>query len=457
MNRRIIRVLLAMCAAGLAFASSIVNLGCNGNHHGGAAFAIASVGSISAAAPTTPPPPKDVVLNPFRPSDPLYVTDQADYLQNEHHLEDAWQFGNGLPADGNKLIVVAVIDNGFSHHEDLEGQYLPEFSKNFIDGTNDPFPSLLELELAFGFPFDHGTGTTSILAAPANAKGMLGIAPRIKLVLIQALTVDGFGDYDTLAAAIDYARTLKVDVISMSWGGYFEGSPVREATMRAYLQGIILVAAAGNDANRSDTPDQRLYPAGYPWVISVGATTATVDPDGTTWINRAPFSAFGQKVDIHARGVQVEMAQGYMVDLDNPFIDNPDDPTYPFWNIQQGNFYEKNDGTSFSTPITAGAVALALAQNPGLSQEEMKNLLQSTADPLFGEEQGTLNIGRLVQRTNSMPVLSKVPPTTLPADSAPLYGPLVLTQNQTDPLQKQDFLLDRPRRALPLQRTVKTK
>jgi hypothetical protein len=134
----------------------------------------------------------------------------------------------------------------------------------------------------------------------------------------------------------------------------------------AYSQGVILVAAAGNDA-----VSYKLYPAAYDNVIAIAAT----DHKDT----RASWSCYGSWVDVAAPGVNI---------ISTLFND-----TYDTWS-----------GTSMSTPLVAGIIGLMLSHTPGLSQEEVRTILRSTTDPVISNfyiGTGRVNAFTALQRTSA--------------------------------------------------------
>jgi subtilisin family serine protease len=139
---------------------------------------------------------------------------------------------------------------------------------------------------------------------------------------IRAFDDNGNADVFTLAKAIRWATQHHAQVINMSFGARDNTSVMREAVAYAQKQGVILVASAGNDNTATAQ-----YPAAYPGVITVAATTLADQ--------KASFSNYGSSVDVDAPGVDIISA-------------------YP------GGGYAMASGTSFSAPEVAGEVALIL-------------------------------------------------------------------------------------------------
>ena len=173
----------------------------------------------------------------------------------------------------------------------------------------------------------HVAGT---IAASNSGSGIVGVAPKAKILALKALSDDGSGNMEDVIEAIRYATEYGVDVINMSLGG--PHSPeLHEAVKEAVAKGIIICAAAGNDGDGNPRTEEVSYPGMYPEVIEVGA----VDYKGRL----AYFSNTNHEVDILAPGVQVLST---------------------YLNGQ----YAKLDGTSMATPHMTGAVALLKSNKP---------------------------------------------------------------------------------------------
>jgi len=228
-------------------------------------------------------------------------------------------------------VKVAVIDTGIDYtHPDLAANY-----QGGYDFVNDD-----------SYPMDdngHGTHVAGTIAASDNDIGVIGVAPNADLYALKALNKRGSGYVSDIDAAIDWAIKNNMDIISMSLGGGYSKS--QEALcQKAYEAGIVIVAAAGNEAGAV------IYPAAYSSVIAVSAT------DSSNKI--AYFSNFGPQVELAAPGVNIYS-------------------TYP------GGKYTTLSGTSMATPHVTGTVALLISKEIYLDGEwdpvEVRSRLQSTA------------------------------------------------------------------------------
>lgn len=264
----------------------------------------------------------------------------------------AW---NSEPPDLGAGVDVAVLDTGV----DLTH---PDLSPNLAAGVNlvDPRRS----------PADdngHGTHVAGSLAAALNGLGVVGVAPQVRLHPVKVLDNEGSGTLSGIIKGLDWCVKNGIRVINLSLGSPEGNSTFREAVARTADAGITLVAAAGNAGPDQDTVG---YPARYPQVIAVGATTAL---DSV-----AEYSSRGPEVTVVAPGDSIRS-------------------TWP------GGQYRELSGTSMAAPHVSGLVSLLLAAEPGLDPAAIKERLQGAAEPLPGlgsddQGKGLVDAGHLLQR-----------------------------------------------------------
>jgi serine protease len=244
----------------------------------------------------------------------------------------------GWRTGGGKGVKVAVIDTGISPVEDLQGVPMTK-GKSFVPFVRKPLD-------------DHGHGTHvagTIAQATNNGVGVAGVAPNVTLMPYKALSRQGFGSSDWIAAAIDHAADNGADVINMSLGGPY--SKVLDlAAQKAAERGVVVVAAAGNTGKRGVSS-----PASNKLVIGV----SSVGPDDVL----AYYSTFGEGVDIAAPGG--DKRQG---DAGGVLQDTVDG---------SGHAYKSFQGTSMATPHVAGAAAVLVGM--GLDADATRDVLLSTA------------------------------------------------------------------------------
>ena len=197
--------------------------------------------------------------------------------------------------------------------------------------------------------FISNTHVTGIITANNNDLGVVGVAPKAKVVCIKVLGDNGSGAYKWISRGIEEAIARNVDIISMSLGGPFDESGLHAAIKRAYENNIPIICAAGNagDVHNLD------YPGRYTETISIGALNA----DNI----RAEFSQTGRNLDFMAPGVDILS-------------------TVPV------NSYSVMSGSSMSCPWAAGVVALMLSKHhkkggstPVNTVEDVREHLKKTA------------------------------------------------------------------------------
>jgi type VII secretion-associated serine protease mycosin len=294
------------------------------------------------AAASGPPPGACSVVSGSGPT-----VRQLPWPQQALDPDRAWPFSRGAG------VAVAVIDSGVdSSHPQLSrpGQVLTGF--DFL--RDQP-----------GADFDcvsHGTAVASIIAGdPIPGVGFHGIAPDAQLLPVRVTDAEaGAGaegdavDPHTFARAIRYAADNGASVINLSVVLFADDPAVRAAIGYAEAKDVVIVAAVGNQ-HQPDGPDPIPYPAAYPGVVGVGATTI----DGT----RLDASQIGNYVDITAPGGGVLAATRIRGQV--------------FW-----------DGTSFATPFVSGTVALVRAAYPKLTASQVVERVLATADPAPGGASG---------------------------------------------------------------------
>ncbi|MGE4284724.1 MAG: S8 family serine peptidase, partial [Clostridia bacterium] len=227
-------------------------------------------------------------------------------------------------------IVIAVIDSGVDiDHSEFEGRIVNGY--DFINVDNDPDDD-----------YGHGTHVAGIAAAGNDGYGMAGVASKAKIMPIKVLDENGFGDTVSVVNGILYAINQGADVINLSFGGRSASQSEFLAIQYALDNGVVVVAAAGNDDSSSLD-----YPANYDGVISVGAAD---------WNNAgfgmAEFSNYGSRIDMVAPGVDI--LSTIPEELDTRFDGDGDGD-----GIKDG--YTLMSGTSMSTPFVSGMAAMLLA------------------------------------------------------------------------------------------------
>ncbi len=209
---------------------------------------------------------------------------------------------------------------------------------------------------------DHGTHVAGIICGGATAEGgPIGIANGLVDIIPVRMVPDGDEIDKDVANAIRYAVDQGASIINMSFGKYVSSDPerVREALRYAAANDVLIVHAAGNEANDIDAFPFYPNPGRYRDVdsvfINVGASTATYDD-----LLIAEFSNVGKRrVDLFAPGEDI-----LSLGADHDYIDH--------------------SGTSMASPVVAGVAALLRAYFPEFTAAEIKDiLLDSVHEPEF--------------------------------------------------------------------------
>jgi subtilisin family serine protease len=214
---------------------------------------------------------------------------------------------------------------------------------------------------------EHGTAVASVVGAPVNNLGLVGIYPQATL---QVWDASPFGDGLTVGDVVrglDAAIRRGQGVVNLSLG-----SPVSNLVLDAMIavtvgSGTLVVAAAGNSRDRGNPLE---YPASLPHVLTVGALDRTGTP--------AFFSSGSRHVDLAAPGVDIPVAV----------------PT----TLHPPQFYEPDgfSGTSFAAPLVSGAAAWVWTARPTLDAGQLFDVMRASAQDVSSPGYDTFSgFGRL--------------------------------------------------------------
>ena len=293
------------------------------------------------------------------PNDPSFG---AQYAMQKIQAVGGWtSYPGAYTSSGGPTI--AMIDTGIdTTHADLAAK---------IDTANSTCFGTLTLCFLNGYEDDNGHGSHTSGTAAAltnNGIGVAGVAINAKVMAIKVCDLIGSCNLSAVASGINWARTHGAKVVSMSIGGTGGSTTLQTAVQQAWNAGMVLVASAGNDGNATLN-----FPAAYPQVISVAATDSN---DA-----RASFSNANADVEVAAPGVNVLS-------------------TYT------GGGYTELSGTSMSAPHVSGLAALLFGQNPGWTNQQVRDRMNACSDdlgapgrdPNFGF--GRINLTRALSGTS---------------------------------------------------------
>ncbi len=305
------------------------------------------------------------------PNDPFYSSNQLPYL-SRIDAPGAWDLTEGRPET-----IIAVLDTGVDlQHEDLAAGIWTNPGEIPDNGLDDEGNGFIDDVHGWNFPnnnnqiiddYGHGTHVAGIAAARIdNGVGIAGMAGRATIMPVDVFQ-GGIGTYEDLIRAIIYATDNGARVINMSLGASSYSKGEEAAVDYAYNHGVVVVAAAGNSGK-----EEYHYPAAHAHAIAVASTTS----DDFL----SSFSTRGEWVDVAAPGSGIYS-------------------TYP------GSIYWTLSGTSMATPHVSGLAALILSRNPTLTPDQVRAIIESTADDLgptgrdiyFGA--GRINAGRALAAT----------------------------------------------------------
>jgi len=310
------------------------------------------------------------VAGTFVPNDP--------YTGSEYHLTKigapaAWDTTQGAG------ITIAILDSGVDGtHPDLVAQMVPGY--NFYDNNTNTSDVN-----------GHGTAVAGAAAASSNnGIGVAGVAGQAKIMPVRIADANAYAYYSTIAQGLTWAADNGARVANISYSGVAGSASIQSAAQYMKNKGGLVVVSAGNNGiNENITPTTTMIP--------VSATDAN---DAM-----ASWSSYGSFVALSAPGTYI-------------------------WTTSRGGAYQQWQGTSFSSPITAGVVALTMAANPALTSTQVESMLYSTAvdlgtpgrDIYFGY--GRVNAAGAVQAAvAAKPVADTQAPTV--AISAPLANATV--------------------------------
>ncbi len=273
----------------------------------------------------------------YATTDP-YFADQ--WYLTAIHMPELWE----QPIIHERRPVVAVVDTGVDTlHVDLRDNLLPGW--NAQNETN----------IAYDFE-GHGTSCASVLAAVGGNGGMVGANPLARLLPV----AKGYDDV-SIIRAVDYAVAQGADILSCSFVFYnFRENKAMQDVFALAMENAIVVAGAGNSF--ADIAENPHFPASQPGIIGVMATNedgdlaifSNHDRDGSYYSDNGS----GYNYELRAPGANMLVAQ-------------------------VGGDYFFSEGTSFATPLVAGAISRLLMCRDYSSREELLRALVESCGSHF--------------------------------------------------------------------------
>ncbi|MBS1253946.1 MAG: Thermophilic serine proteinase [Anaerolineales bacterium] len=325
----------------------------------------AGIGRLSVASADPPDPQAYIDGFPARSPSPV-----EPHPASTPDPDDLWNLSKiGIPCDpphddfmsvADTGAVVAVIDTGVDpDHPLLVDRLVPGY--DFVN--HDPDPSDDQ---------GHGTHVAGIIAQ---------VAPPVEIMPVKALSASGAGAHSWIANAIIWATDHGAHTINMSLGGPYPSTTMHNAVEYAWSHGVVMAAAAGN--NGSSIP---IYPAAYPEVMGVAATTQDDE--------RAEFSSYGDHVFVAAPGVWI-------------------------LSTIRGGSYQPWSGTAMATAHVSALAGLVKSYYPTLDGWQIREAIERGADdlgtpgwdPIFGH--GRINVCRTLEIAQTL-LMQPISPTAIP-------------------------------------------
>lgn len=279
-----------------------------------------------------------------------------------------------------KGVTIAVMDTGIYHHSDFD---------NRIIGFKD----LVNHRIGIYDDNSHGTHVAGICLGSGRVSygRYAGMAPASNMVMIKILDESGNGETCSITQGVEWIlknklryniRLLNISVGTLPRTGAEEKSSIIQSVEEAWDNGIVVVAAAGNSG-----------PAGYTIttpgiskkIITVGSSDDNLqDVFGRVRMNysgRGPTKSCVCKPDIVAPGLNITSCNAM--------------------NYRESKAYSVKSGTSMSTPVVTGAIALLLEKYPDMGTRDVKMRIKDRAVnlgmPRNRQGWGALNIEKLLR------------------------------------------------------------
>jgi subtilisin family serine protease len=270
-------------------------------------------------------------------------------------LPGAWRLtqGQGITVavvdSGARLDHVDLAPNVWTNFDERPGNKVDDDHNGYVDDVHGVDLSSRRAGQDLHDGDGHGTHVAGIVAAAANGRGVVGVAPRARLMIIKVLDDKGAGSTGSVAEGIRYAAANGARVINCSLGGDAPDSRMDAAIKAAGEANALVVASAGNDSRDIDRKPN------YPAAIAAPNLLAVASTDPSTGRGISSFSNFGRlAVQVAAPGADILSS------------------------ANDGGWVLKS-GTSMAAPMVAGVAALAASVNPDISAVDLRAVLMQNA------------------------------------------------------------------------------
>lgn len=261
---------------------------------------------------------------------------------------DAMNVDRNMQGISGEKVKVELLDSGVSYVSALEDVERVDLTTDSATGAEG------FTEVLFNDNSGHGTAMAGLIAANSPDGSLTGINPNAELYSVRILDENLQAPISKVIEGIYWGIEHQVDIINMSFGTEVNSEALHNAVQAASDAGILLIAAAGNNESKGI-----LYPAAYPEVIAVGATTS----EGTVLSG----TASGTELELLAPGNQI---------ISTGMVDG----------------YSSGSGTSLATAEVTGVASLLLGQ-PGATADVVRGLLRATAKDVEGSNAGLVDYG----------------------------------------------------------------
>jgi subtilisin family serine protease len=342
---------------------------------------------------------------------PHVVSANPDARRNGSPIDtvDATSFTNGISTWDLDAVNVTDYGDGRTIRYDGSGVYVAVLDTGLLDTWRQYFPQQrIATQFATGFSGgggehgnvsepphqwehdqnSHGTHVVSTLIGYSlNGTPVNGVAPKVRIIPVKVLGQAGFGWSSVVARGIVYIGDLKASgalgsspvVINMSLGGPSLDAMERAAIDYAERQGVVVVAAAGNEGDAGMG-----YPGAYGPVISAAASGwrgqwrpgADGNPSNWWYADNVPDPT--RAANFYIADFSSRQLAGQDLDVAAPgsWVVGP-------YQVQSGKTsYYYLSGTSMASPHVAGIAALMLQKQPLLAPADVETLLENSAIPM---------------------------------------------------------------------------